>query len=132
MKDTKLRKQIADCLRYLRYGDYGYWIPREDIEVHEDIIDTTYNVVSLETLIDYIDPKEYKNIFVRGSSYKDDYGDMDSSQVEIYTYRKQTDQEYFDSLCEYILPTEYQQDQYETYLRLKKVFEGDNNEMPLL
>lgn len=117
-----LSKMIADCLRYIRNGEeFGYWVPREDVEVHEDTIDTTYSGVSLASLVDYIDPKDYGNVFVRGKSY-DYYDGRDGSQVELYSYRKQTDKEYFESLCGYILPAEYQSNQYETYLRLKKLF----------
>lgn len=127
-EQKQLRKQIADCLRYIKNlntGRFGYgWIQRKDIEVHEDTIDTTHSGVSLETLVEYVDPKYYSNVFVRGKSYED-YDGQDGSEVELYTLRKQTDQEYFDYLCSYIVPIEYQQNQYETYLRLKKLFEAN-------
>jgi len=133
MKDTKLRKhltqeqsilrsQIADCLRYYK-KDRGYWIEREDVEVHEDTIITTYEGASLADLIEYVDPKHYKNVFVRGKSYED-YDGQDGSQVETYSLRKQTDKEYFDSICSCIIPAEYQSSQYNLYRSLKKQFEG--------
>ena len=119
-EQTQLRKMIADCLRFFKKQD-GYWITRDCIEVHEDRLDTTYSGISLENLIAGFNPKDYKNIFVRGDSYKDyEYGD--GSQVLIYSLRKQTDQEYFDTICSYILPTEHQWKQYQEYLRLKKQF----------
>jgi hypothetical protein len=130
MKDeqAQLRKMIADCLRYIKNlntGRFGYgWVPREDVEVHKDTIDTTYSGVSLASLVDYIDPKDYGNVFVRGrgSEGSEEYDGYSAWEVEIYSLRKQTDKEYFESLCGYILPAEYQQNQYETYLRLKKQF----------
>lgn len=128
MRDSKLRKMIADCLRYIKHlnkGKFGYgWIPRDTVEVHVETYYTTYSSVSLADVILGIDPIDYDSIFIRGSSYVDRYDGMDSSQVELYSYRKQTDQEYFDSICSYILPAKYQQEKYETYLQLKKLFEG--------
>lgn len=123
MKDAKLRRMIADCLKYLKKQDWN-WLEREDIEIVEDTYYTTNYGVSIAEVIDGVDPKDYDKLFLRGKSYKDYDGFEDSSEVELYSYRKQTDQEYFDSICQYILPTEYQQGQYETYLRLKKMFEG--------
>lgn len=125
MKSTKLRKMIADCLKYLKKQD-GYWIEREDIEINEHTYYTTNNGVSIAEVITDVDPKDYDKLFLRGKSYEDCDG-FDSSEVEIYSYRKQTDREYFDSICQYILPTEYQLGQYETYIRLKKMFEGNTS-----
>lgn len=107
---------------------FGYWIKREEIEIHEGTYDTTHCSVSIAEIVDGVLPEDYTKLFARGSGYQD-YDNFPCSQIELYSYRKQTDQEYFDSLCEYILPAEYQQNQYETYLWLKKVFEGDNNEI---
>ena len=123
MKDAKLRRMIADCLKYLKKQDWG-WLEREDVEVTVVVYETTYGRVSLAEVLGGIDPKDYDKLFLRGKSYRDCDGFEDSSEVELYSYRKQTDQEYFDSICQYILPTEYQQEQYETYLRLKEMFEG--------
>lgn len=119
--DTKLRKQLADCLRYYKKTT-GNWIPREDVEVREDIINTFISGVSLEQLTEYIDPEDYKRVFVRGISSAD-YDGYADTQIETYSLRKQTDKEYFDSICICILPTEYQSSQYQVYLNLKKMFE---------
>lgn len=124
MKDTTLRNRIADILRYIRRYD-GYYIPREDIEVHMDYITTEHSGVSLSTLVDYIDPVDYSTVFVRGGA-GEDYDGYPEGYVEVYTYRKQTDKEYFDYLSDYMCPTKYQQDQYQEYLRLKKQFEKDD------
>ena len=117
-----LRKQIADVLRYIRRNeDFNH--PRIDVEVHMEYITTECNGASLSTLIDCIDPSCYDKVFVRGGA-GEDYDGYKEGYVEVYTYRKQTDEEYFESLCQYLLPTDYQGKQYKEYLRLKAMFEG--------
>lgn len=120
---STLRKQLEDTLRYLRKYD-GYCIPREDVEVHMEHITTEHTDVSLSTLVNAIAPSDYSTVFVRGGA-GEDYDGYPEGWVQVYTYRKQTDEEYFDSVRRYLLPTEYQQKQYQEYLRLKNIFEKD-------
>ena len=91
-----------------------------------DYITTEHSGVSLSTLVDYIDPADYSTVFVRGGGGEDSEG-YPEGYVEVYTYRKQTDEEYFDRICQEIPPTEYQQKQYQDYLRLKQLFEKDQS-----
>jgi len=123
-KDKQLRKMLVDCLRYIHKGSkYGYRIERETVEVGIDTCDTTSRSVCLSEIIKGIDPADYENVLIQGSSYED-FDGFTGSQIELYYYRKQTDQEYFESVCSYILPTDYQVNQYNEYLRLKAQFEG--------
>lgn len=53
MKEEQKQLLQANCrlpsiFKNLNTGRFGYgWIQREDVEVHEDTIDTTYSGVSL-------------------------------------------------------------------------------------
>lgn len=123
MKDKQLRRMLADTLKYLKKRD-GQWIEREDVEVNVETYYTNCNNVSIAEIIDGIDPKDYDGMFIRGIVYED-YDGYFTSELELYHFRKQTDKEYFDSICQYLLPTGYQQEQYQQYLRLKKMYEGE-------
>lgn len=123
---TSTRKQLADTIRHIRRNSLSNCFGREEVESHMDFITTEYNGVSLETLIEHIDPSEYSNVFVRGGS-STDWDGYPEGYVELYTYRKETDLEYFDRICQVILPTEYQQKQYQDYLLLKQFFEKDQS-----
>ena len=119
-----LRRMITDCLKYLSKPSRRY-MKREDVEVYIQSYNTTYNNVSISEIIEGIDPKDYTSTYIRGKSYQDNEGYEEAAEIELYYYRKQTDQEYFDSICQYILPTDYQQQQYQQYLRLKSIFEKE-------
>jgi hypothetical protein len=122
---TSIRKQLADTLRYIRrerQSDCSR--TREKVEVSIDTYNSDFNQASLEELTNGVCPSDYKNVFVRGYS-REDYDGYPEGYVELYTYRKETDEEYFDGICQIILPTEYQQKQYQDYLRLKQLFEKE-------
>ena len=117
--DSTLRKQLADTLKYLRKSKLAF--KRDKTEVLEDtIITSTFRDVSLQELLEGISPEDYSSVFIRGveHGYEDSEG-----FVELYSFRLQTDEEYFEVICDMILPTAYQQKQYEDYLRLKSMFD---------
>ena len=119
MKNTNLRKQLADCLKYYNKQD-GYYIKRELVE------DFNYNLTGASTLEDILYFCKENNIHpntVTISGYSgEDYDGYPENGITISTFRKQTDEEYFDLVCSCILPTKYQQEQYEQYLKLKRIF----------
>lgn len=117
--DSTLRKQLADTLKYLRKSKLAF--KRDKTEVLEDtIITSTFRDVSLQELLEGISPEDYSFVFIRGAEHG--YEDSEGF-VELYSFRHQTDEEYFEVICDMILPTAYQQKQYEDYLRLKSMFE---------
>lgn len=122
-EDKTLRKQLADTLRYIRNNE-GLSIPRGNEEAMIESIDTQYGNTSLRDVIEGIDPSDYSSVFVRGGTVEDCDGSPEG-YVEIYTYRKQTDKEYFDMVCNYLLPSAYQLAQRQEYLRLKNIFEDN-------
>ena len=95
MKDDKLRKlrklrsQLVDCLKYYKQL-HGYWLQRELVNVE---IDTLYQEVSLKEIIEqYSD-----DIWIEGYSIED-YDGFQEGRLGVFRKRKQTDQEYFDSV----------------------------------
>jgi len=120
-EQTQLRKMIADCLRFFKKQD-GYWIERSEVNVHRENVYLYSTGLSLQDLLEYINPTEYSSTFIKVDSV---FNDTDEAHCSIYCIRKQTDQEYFESICSYILPTEHQWKQYQDYLRLKKQFESE-------
>ena len=121
---TSIRKQLADTLRYIRREHLSDYLERESVELFIESITTTCMDTSINRLIEGIDPSDYSNVFVRGGQ-GEDWDGYKEGYIELYAYRKETDQEYFDRVCQYILPTENQQKQYQDYLRLKSVFERE-------
>lgn len=117
-----LRKQLADCLKYIRRSsDYSH--SRQEVEVFLGTYCTNLDTISLEYLIQEYSSYDADKVLIRGFS-SEDYDGYPEGNIEVYTYRKQTDKEYFDDVCQYLSPTKYQQEQYQDYLRLKKQFEG--------
>ena len=121
---TSIRKQLADTLRHICREHLSDSIKRESVELFIESITTTCMDTSINRLIEGIDPSDYSNVFVRGGQ-GEDWDGYKEGYIELYAYRKETDQEYFDRVCQDILPTEYQQKQYQDYLRLKSVFERE-------
>ena len=118
---TTLRKQIADTLRYIRRNDPDDYVRRHYVEVDVGDRCHTHNL-RMDVLLESVNIPLDK-LFIRGWSVEDRYGAEDG-YVQLYTYRPQTDEEYFEELCQYVCPTEYQQRQYQQYLSLKRIFEG--------
>jgi hypothetical protein len=115
MKNLKLRKQIVDCLKYIK-NDLGYYVRRELIESHLG------HYMDGALLIDIWN--EYGNdetIVIRVNPYTD-YDGYAEYDLEIGQIRYQNDEEYFNSLLDQIAPTEYQLQEYQQYLRLKQKF----------
>lgn len=126
---TSIRKQLADTLRYIRrerLSDYDQG--RQEVEVSIESMSTSLDNVTLSALVQGMDSNDYDKVFIRGyQAGSSDWDGYPEGYVELYTYRKETDQEYFDRICQEILPTEYQQKQYRDYLRLKQLFEKDQS-----
>ena len=119
---TTLRDQIVDMIRYLKRTD-DYWYSRETVEDHITTVDTTYGNVSVQDILNLDRDISPNVLLVRGDSYYDDENGQDNSRIELYTMRKQTDEEYWERLASAILPTEWQLRQYQQYQQLKSVFE---------
>lgn len=127
MNNTNIRKQCADILRYLR--KHNKWREtRPDTE--EDISSLS---VDYHTLKDFVYEAILKGVSLdevylqcskARSSEEPDYDDY-TSHVTLYWHRKMDDQQYHNYLCEAILPTEYEMNEYKRYLMLKKKYEGE-------
>ncbi len=120
--DSTLRKQLADTLKYLRKSKQS--IRRGKVEVAEDRTITAFytKAVSLKEILKYIPPEDYPSVFIRGGS-EEDYDGCDEGYIELYSFRNQTDEEYFEQVCSVVEPSPWQRKQYEDYLRLKRMFE---------
>ena len=125
MKDTTddqktIRKQLAYCLKYYKHKE-GYYIPREQVQ---DFQYSWSGTLALKDVQDFClaNNLDISTIYIDVYT-SEDYDGYPECGITISTCRKQTDEEYFDSVCQAILPSEYQLEQYNTYLRLKRVFE---------
>lgn len=121
MKNTNLRNRIADILKYLPKEERSYY-NRNDVEIQLDELCTDNGVSLLELVEKYAVP--IGQVFIRGYS-SEDWDGYKEGGIALYTYRKQTDLEYFDYLADILCPTQYQIEQYRTYLSLKKQFESE-------
>lgn len=117
-----LREQIADMLRYLKKAD-GFWYTRDIVEDHITTMDTSYGNVSVQDILNRAGDIAPDKLLVRGDSYYDDENGQDNSSIELYTTRKQTDNEYWESLADAVSPSEWQLRQYQQYQQLKQMFE---------
>lgn len=116
---NELRRQILDCIRYLRRNRQA-WLERDLVHVYLDNVIFDMNQ-PISHLIGIAGGQPPDNIFL------DPPDDADFPYAKCYTKRKQTDYEYFEVLAQRVCPTEYQIDQYQNYLRLKNFFEGKSN-----
>lgn len=132
-KNSELRKQITDVLRYLRKDCKGTpWIyKRGTKEVHMDSF--SFKGIDPMQLIDWIRYSvnaashcgvHHDDIRCYANYEYDEEDDYETSEIVFNTVVKQSDEEYFDALCWYLLPSDYQLQQYNEYIRLKKIFEG--------
>lgn len=122
--DSTLRKQLADTLKYLRKSKLK--VQRSKVEVHEANIPTEgFSDLSLQELLEGITPEDYSSVFIRAGSAEDydGYG-YKEGYIELYSFRNQTDEEYFEQVCSVVEPSPWQRKQYEDYLRLKSMFEN--------
>lgn len=113
MKDAKLRSQLMDCLKYFKQL-HGYWQQRELVD---ESIDTLYQETSLKDIIDQY--SAHGDVWIEGYSVEDHDG-FKECRLHIFKKRKQTDQEYFDSVCEVL--GGYDQHEYNQYLRLAQKY----------
>lgn len=104
-----IRKQITDCIKYIRRKDVQY-PTRENIRVERA---SFYSDIPVSELLEYVSAHDLEQVFIGADGYED------NTRIEVYTYRKQTDIEYFDMLSSYICPTQYQIDEFQQYQRLK-------------
>lgn len=123
---TDIRKQIADTLRYLRkHHEKSSWLQRSK-ELRE--IERRYDSIPFEELERYCDEiiscGVKKEDILISSECEDDCDGYPSRHVVLSVYEEQSDNSYFDTLCDYLLPSASQIDQYQTYLRLKAIYEG--------
>ena len=121
VKGTKLRRMIADCLMYFPKNERGFY-GREEVIVELGEHCTTCRLALSDLISNY---KEYNlnEIFITGYNLEDYDGYADNT-VSVYAVRKQNDEEYFNSLADYLCPSQHQLEKYKQYLHLKKEFEG--------
>ena len=115
MKDIKLRKQIVDCLKYIK-REVGYYPPREQDEIYVGTYMDGYRLIDIWN--------EYGNdetVFIYAESVES-YDGFADNELTIKRHQIQDDIAYFDYLCTWIQPSEYQLQEYQTYLRLKHKF----------
>lgn len=112
----ELRKQLADTIKYLRRKKMTCL--RRAVVRGKQVHCSSLSEETVEDIIDIL--KKYP------SDYEVHFSDNDGYSVlmEIFPCGKETDHDYFERICSYLLPTDYQQRQYADYLRLKKMFEG--------
>jgi len=120
MKDLKLRTQLADCLKYLRKVD-GYWFERPYTEC---VISSEIGSVTVDRLnhLCALANKALDQVFVEGWS-GEDYEGYPEDGVRVSCYAPVSDEAWFEAVCASVLPTQYQQQEYDQYLRLKAKFE---------
>lgn len=116
-----IRKQIADTLRYVR-RTHGYWVDRE---VYSEEIDRLRAPASMSDVMQVI---KTHNLSIDDVMLEEiteyDFDDYAYSFLTISVINPQNDESYFESLCETVLPTPYQLEEYDTYKRLKFKYEG--------
>ena len=125
MKNTKLRKQCADIIRYLRkHNRHGLSRPETEVDISSLNID-------YHNLHNFVLEAQHRNIpldevYFRYSEELD-YDDYTSCLLTLYHHTIMSDSEYFDYLCDRILPSEYEMNEYKQYLMLKNKYEGTSN-----
>lgn len=121
MKNTKLRNQLADCIRYIRQtNEYS---PTRPIEWHTVFDEcTSRENITLERLFEIaydlgLDPAK-----TRVSGYtREDFDGYGEGYVYIEVSSKCRDEEWYDVVCDYIVP-QYEQNEYREYLRIKQKY----------
>ena len=138
-KNSELRKQIADVLKYLRRGVKGTpWIYKRNTK--NSTFDTIYTeYISASNFYAILGEclKRAKNMGIDQKDIyisldyeyehkgpDDDYDESNYCFFNLDYQERHSDEEYFEELCSYILPSEYQLTQYLEYKRLKNMFES--------
>jgi hypothetical protein len=125
----KQRDQMADILKYL--GGDKHWYKRTEIqrELQETYSsDSEFNLGQLAADIPYTDIS-VDDICLNFST-GEDYDGYPEYRIELAVSTPELDFEYYDTLCSYILPSDYQiklalqeREEYNTYLKLKDKYE---------
>ena len=123
MSNTTIRNQCADILRYLRkHNKHGL----SRCETEEDIGSLS---IDYHTLQDFVNETVRNGVSLNEVclrySEEPDYDDYISHVITLYWHRKMDDQQYYNYLCEAILPSKYEMNEYKQYLMLKKKYEGE-------
>ena len=123
MSNTTIRNQCADILRYLRkHNKHGL----SRCEAEEDIGSLS---IDYHTLQDFVNETVRNGVSLNEVclrySEEPDYDDLLSRVITLYWHREMDDQQYHNYLCEDILPSEYEMNEYKQYLMLKKKYEGE-------
>ena len=121
-KDSTFRKQIADTLRHCRRV-HGYSIVRDTKLVEFDRVSDQARLIDIIKIIQHNSNLNIEDACLSVVS-ETDYDDCTYNYIALEKLTKQTDQEYFESVCEYLLPTPYQTQEYDMYKRLKHKYEG--------
>ena len=116
MKDQKLRSKILDCIKYIK-AIKEFTVSRESVRSFS--IDITS--MTLSDLIENISKEDVRHSSIVFSSIWDEWG-MHYTYADVL--RKQTDEEYFSLLCDFI-GDQRGYDKYKQYLELKKYYEGE-------
>lgn len=121
--DSTLRKQLADTLRYLRKSKQS--IRRLKVEVPEaDIHTRGFSDLSLQEVLEGISPEDYSSVFIRGGS-EEDYDGYNEGYIELYSFRNQTDEEYFDGIRKVYIPAFYNLAPTLDYLQIREYFRSN-------
>ena len=118
MKCPKLRKQIADCVRFIRRN--SDWCPERGVS--KEVLDTINTASLLSDIVSAVGDVPFDSIVVDSES-STDYDGYPENYIILSIIRKQTDEEWFDKIADCIAPNEYQQHQYQQYLYLKNLFD---------
>lgn len=129
MNNTSIRKQCADMIRYIRRNNKHQHInynPIRNTAHAQDVFRFYINFLSLQDIVDETNRLNipFKDVFFY-TEIMEDHDGYDKTYLIGYADRKMTDEEYYDYLCYLILPTEYQMNEYKTYLMLKQKYEGE-------
>ena len=121
--NSTLRKQLADTLKYLRKSKQN--IRRAKIEVLEaDIPTAGFSDLSLQELLEGIAPENYSSIFIRSGNVGD-WAGCGEEYIELYSFRNQTDEEYFDGICKVYIPAFYNLAPTLDYLQIREYFRSN-------
>ena len=107
---AKIRTMMKDIIKYLRRD-----CPNDDAlysreNVWSSPIDsfTVFGCCSTSGVLSFLGEYKDSSFGVFITTNKDEYEEYESSKLTVKQLRKQTDEEYFESLCQWILPNDYQ------------------------
>ena len=120
---VSMRKQMVDCLKWLRRNPSNY-VPTRNIE--ESYQTEYYEAVSLQTIFDEHSTVDPSLVIISGHSVKD-YDGYPEGRVTISYAHPETDSEYYDTIASCMVDVS-NLSEYKMFLELKKKFEGDSND----